>query len=116
MDFVEKHRNSGTDITISCVPMDDSQASDYKLMKIDDSWQVLYFNEKPKGVDLKAMEVDTTVLGLSAEDAKSKSYIASMGIYVFKKETMQNLLRWKYALCNSPKGVGDVWILDSACS
>ncbi|KAG6551949.1 hypothetical protein Mapa_006566 [Marchantia paleacea] len=100
MDFVEKHRNSGADITISCVPMDDSRASDYGLMKIDDSGRVLYFSEKPKGADLKAMEVDTTVLGLSAEDAKSKPYIASMGIYVFKKEILQKLLRWRYPTAN----------------
>lgn len=39
-------------------------------------------------------EVDTSVLGLSAEDAKSKPYIASMGIYVFKKEILQKLLRY----------------------
>ncbi|OAE24632.1 hypothetical protein AXG93_4080s1120 [Marchantia polymorpha subsp. ruderalis] len=100
MDFVEKHRNSGADITISCVPMDDSRASDYGLMKIDDTGRVLYFSEKPKGADLKAMEVDTSVLGLSAEDAKSKPYIASMGIYVFKKEILQKLLRWRYPTAN----------------
>ncbi|KAL3696724.1 hypothetical protein R1sor_010800 [Riccia sorocarpa] len=100
MDFVQKHRDSGADITISCVPMDDSRASDYGLMKIDTTGQVLYFNEKPKGADLKAMEVDTTVLGLSPEEAKSKPYIASMGIYVFKKEILLKLLRWRYPTAN----------------
>lgn len=32
-----------------------SHASDYGLMKIDDKGRVLYFNEKPKGADLKSM-------------------------------------------------------------
>lgn len=32
-----------------------SRASDYGLMKIDDKGRVLYFNEKPKGADLKSM-------------------------------------------------------------
>jgi len=36
--------------------------------------------------------VDTTSLGLSAEAAKIKPYIASMGIYVFKREVLLNLL------------------------
>jgi len=32
-----------------------SRASDYGLMKIDDKGRVLYFNEKPKGAELKNM-------------------------------------------------------------
>ncbi|KAJ7523294.1 hypothetical protein O6H91_18G045600 [Diphasiastrum complanatum] len=103
MDFVQKHKDSGADITISCIPMDDRyfcRASDYGLMKIDDKGQILYFSEKPKGADLKAMEVDTTVLGLSPEEAKNKPYIASMGIYVFKKDILLNLLRWRYPTAN----------------
>lgn len=55
MDFVQKHKDSGADITVSCVPMDDSRASDYGLMKIDDQGRVLHFHEKPKGADLKNM-------------------------------------------------------------
>jgi ADP-glucose pyrophosphorylase len=39
-------------------------------------------------------EVDTTVLGLSKEEALKKPYIASMGVYVFKKEILLNLLRY----------------------
>ncbi|KAJ7980093.1 Glucose-1-phosphate adenylyltransferase [Quillaja saponaria] len=80
MDFVQNHRQSGADITLSCLPMDDS--------------------EKPKGQDLKAMEVDTTVLGLSQEEAQKKPYIASMGVYVFKKEILLNLLRWRFPTAN----------------
>lgn len=38
--------------------------------------------------------VDTTVLGLSKEEASKKPYIASMGVYVFKKEILLNLLRY----------------------
>ncbi|KAF4383463.1 hypothetical protein G4B88_000163 [Cannabis sativa] len=38
------------------------------------------------------MEVDTTVLGLSKEEVEKKPYIASMGVYVFKKEILLNLL------------------------
>ncbi|KAJ6351666.1 hypothetical protein OIU78_007546 [Salix suchowensis] len=87
------HRQGGADITLSCLPMDDSRASDFGLMKIDNKGRVLSFSEKPKGVDLKAMQVDTTVLGLSKEEALKKPYIASMGVYVFKKEILLNLLR-----------------------
>jgi glucose-1-phosphate adenylyltransferase len=54
---------------------------------------VVYFYEKPKGDALKQMQVDTTTLGLTADQAKVKPYIASMGIYVFKKQVLVDLLR-----------------------
>ncbi|CAM8991738.1 unnamed protein product [Rhodiola kirilowii] len=100
MDFIQNHRQSGADISISCLPMDNSRASDFGLMKIDKKGRVLSFSEKPKGAELKAMEVDTTVLGLSREEAEKKPYIASMGVYVFKKEILLNLLRWRFPTAN----------------
>ncbi len=90
--FVERHRETGADITLSVVPMDEKRASDFGLMKIDGSGRVIDFCEKPKGDELKAMQVDTTVLGLSADEAIQSPYIASMGIYVFKKEALIKLL------------------------
>ncbi|CAN6840172.1 glucose-1-phosphate adenylyltransferase large subunit 1, chloroplastic [Brassica napus] len=100
MDFIQDHRQSGADISISCIPIDDRRASDFGLMKIDDKGRVISFSEKPKGDDLKAMAVDTTVLGLSKEEAEKKPYIASMGVYVFKKEILLNLLRWRFPTAN----------------
>ncbi|KAF8675435.1 hypothetical protein HU200_047805 [Digitaria exilis] len=100
MDFVQSHRQRGADISICCLPIDDSRASDFGLMKIDDTGRVLSFSEKPKGDDLKAMQVDTTVLGLSKEEAEQKPYIASMGVYIFKKDILLNLLRWRFPTAN----------------
>jgi glucose-1-phosphate adenylyltransferase len=91
-DFVRRHQETNADITISVVPMDHRRASDFGLMKIDTAGRVIDFSEKPKGDALKAMQIDTTVLGLSAEDAKQFPYIASMGIYVFNKDVMASLL------------------------
>lgn len=100
LDFVQSHRQSGADITISCLPIDESRASDFGLMKIDDKGRVLSFSEKPKGQELKGMAVDTTVLGLSKDEAEKKPYIASMGVYLFKKEILLNLLRWRFPTAN----------------
>lgn len=91
-EFVQAHRDSGADITLSVVPIDEARASDFGLMKIDGQGRVIDFSEKPKGEALKAMQVDTTVLGLDAEAAQAKPYIASMGIYVFKKQALIDLL------------------------
>jgi glucose-1-phosphate adenylyltransferase len=91
--FVQRHRDTNADITLSVVPMDERRASDFGLMKIDDTGRVIDFSEKPKGDALKSMQVDTTKLGLSPEQAKKNPYIASMGIYVFKRDVLMKLLQ-----------------------
>jgi len=91
-DFVHCHRETEADITISVVPMDENRASDFGLMKIDKKGRVTAFSEKPKDDALKAMQVDTTVLGLPPKKAKDSPYIASMGIYVFEKQVLHDLL------------------------
>ncbi|PZV04535.1 MAG: glucose-1-phosphate adenylyltransferase [Leptolyngbya sp.] len=92
-DFVEHHRRTNADITLSVLPVDDARASSFGLMKIDDSGRIVDFSEKPKGDALKQMQVDTTTLGLSSEEAKEKPYIASMGIYLFKRDVLIDLLK-----------------------
>jgi len=91
--FIQRHRETNADITLSVIPIDNRRASDFGLMKIDNSGRVIKFSEKPKGDALADMQVDTTVLGLTKEQAAIQPYIASMGIYVFKKEVLFNLLK-----------------------
>lgn len=45
-------------------------------------------------------QVDTTVLGLSDEDARKNPYIASMGVYIFRTDLLLKLLTWSYPACN----------------
>ncbi len=91
--FIERHRETKADITLSVVPMDERRASDFGLMKIDADGRIIDFSEKPKGEALKQMQVDTTILGLTPEQARQQPYIASMGIYVFNKDVMNDLLK-----------------------
>jgi len=91
-DFIHRHRETKADITLSVVPVEERRASDFGLMKIDKTGRVISFSEKPKGEALRAMRVDTTVLGLPAKKAKEFPYIASMGIYVFEKRVLHDLL------------------------
>ncbi|RVW12511.1 Glucose-1-phosphate adenylyltransferase large subunit 2, chloroplastic [Vitis vinifera] len=100
MEFVQKHIDSDADISVSCLPMDESRASDFGLIKIDEMGQIQQFLEKPKGETLKSMRVDTTALGLSPVEAKKFPYIASMGIYLFKTDVLLKLLRWSYPTAN----------------
>jgi glucose-1-phosphate adenylyltransferase len=92
-DLVNRHRETKADITLSVVPVEESRAFDFGLMKIDSEGRVVAFSEKPQADALKAMRVDTTVLGLPGEKAKQFPYIASMGIYVFERQVLFELLK-----------------------
>jgi glucose-1-phosphate adenylyltransferase len=92
-DFIRRHRERNADITLSVVPVDEGRASDFGLMKIDGDGRVTTFSEKPKDDALQAMRVDTTRLGLPAEKAGEQPYIASMGIYVFEKPVLLDLVK-----------------------
>jgi glucose-1-phosphate adenylyltransferase len=91
-DFIHHHRETQADITISVVPMDANRASDFGLMRIDRKGRVTSFSEKPKGDLLNSMRVDTGILGCSPEEAMLSPYIASMGIYVFERDVLHDLL------------------------
>jgi len=100
MDFVQHHVDSNADITISCAAVGESRASDYGLVKLDSKGRVIQFAEKPKGADLKSMQVDTTRVALSPQKAKQSPYIASMGVYVFKTDMLLKLLKWRFPTAN----------------
>jgi glucose-1-phosphate adenylyltransferase len=91
-DFVQRHRETKADITLAVVPVAARRASDFGLLRIDHQGRVRGFSEKPTGEALHAMQVDTTLFGLSAEQAQAAPYIASMGIYVFAKQVLHDLL------------------------
>lgn len=90
--FIEYHRDTGADVTIPVIAVEKEKASDFGLMKTDSDDNVVEFREKPTGDALLDMQVDTSHLGLDAEEAQRRPYIASMGIYAFKQEVMQELL------------------------
>ncbi len=90
--FVEQHRKTGADLTVAALPVDSAQAEAFGLMRTDESGNIKEFREKPTGDSLKAMAVDTSRFGLEAGEAKEKPYLASMGIYVFSRSTLFDLL------------------------
>jgi glucose-1-phosphate adenylyltransferase len=90
--FLNRHYESDADVTVSVTPCDEVAASDYGLLKTDDSGRIIEFKEKPKGDELQAMRVDTSKLGLNEAEASARPFLASMGIYVFKYDRLEQLL------------------------
>ena len=90
--FVEHHRQTGADLTVAALPVTPGEAEGFGLMHTDTHGRIREFKEKPKGEALESMRVDTSRFGLNHEQAAEKPYLASMGIYVFSRETLFDLL------------------------
>jgi glucose-1-phosphate adenylyltransferase len=96
MDYgvlIEAHRASGAALTVAALPVDATMAEGFGLMRTDDDGRIREFREKPSGEELETMRVDTAALGLAADKARHRPFLASMGIYVFDRETLFQLLR-----------------------
>ena len=75
-DFIRYHRETKADLTLGVVPVDARRASDFGLLRIDRG--ACGFSES-HGAALHAMQVDTTVLGLSAAQAQAAPILRPWG-------------------------------------
>ncbi|MDO5510083.1 MAG: glucose-1-phosphate adenylyltransferase [Weeksellaceae bacterium] len=87
-DMLEKHKESGSDLSIATIPVDAHDATGFGIMKTDEQNHITSFIEKPDASELENWSSDT------GEHMKSKgrSYLASMGIYLFNREVLEKLL------------------------
>ena len=90
--FIERHDSTNADVTISVLPARAEDAEGFGILKTDADGRIVEFREKPKGEALEQMRVDTTRFGLSPDEAAKRPFLASMGIYVFDYEKLQELL------------------------
>ncbi len=89
--FMNEHIASGADITIAAKAVNREDASGFGIMKVDDSSRITEFMEKPA----KDMNIDEwKIPGKSrAKDLpENLEYLASMGIYIFNADTMDEML------------------------
>ncbi|MFI5251395.1 MAG: glucose-1-phosphate adenylyltransferase [Bacteroidota bacterium] len=89
--FLKHHRSLNADVTISVIPVSENQAPAFGILKIDDNFKIVDFKEKPRGEQLTSMKVDANRFG-SGENSSEKPYLGSMGIYIFKRKVLEDLL------------------------
>ncbi len=91
MDFTEMlmaHQDNGAAITIATIPVGDREAPEFGILKTDSSNNITSFIEKPAKEILPQWTSDTG----TEMQAAGKKYLASMGIYVFNKDLLFELL------------------------
>ena len=89
MDFREiiaSHIEKEAEVTVATIPVDRERAAGFGIMHNDETGRITRFVEKP--------DTDEVLDSLRAEDQElgPDQYLASMGIYVFKRATLVELL------------------------
>ncbi len=95
MDFatmIESHKERNADISIATIPVIEKDATEFGIMKTNKDSIITSFIEKPNKEILTDWVSDTGAEMLMQQ----KPYLASMGIYIFNKKVLNDLLKNKY--------------------
>jgi glucose-1-phosphate adenylyltransferase len=98
MDFrkmLERHKATGADLTIAAKPISRSEATGLGIMATDSDGMVTKFYEKPAiDLDISDYKVNKKYLesSLNVKADESNEYLASMGIYIFSANAMNEAL------------------------
>lgn len=91
MDFnqmFENHKKTGAEISIATIPVADREAPEFGILKSDENNIITSFIEKPAKDLLPDWVSDTG----AAMQQKGRNYLASMGIYIFNRDLLIDLL------------------------
>src|SRR5260370_27774451 len=92
-DLQKTHRDNQADVTIAVLPVRQEQTSGFGITQVDETGRVVGFVEKPKTEEqLKPVRMLPDWLrGRGIQDT-GRQYLASMGIYLFNRQTLFELL------------------------
>ncbi len=96
MDFravLEQHIATGADATVATIPVSRKDAGAFGIMQVAPDRRITRFVEKPQdGALLDELRVDWGAIDRPLENVEPDSLLASMGIYVFKREVLEEAL------------------------
>jgi len=92
MEMLNNHIAQKAEITVATIPVADREASEFGILKKDAKGFITSFIEKPKKEVLNEWTSDTGPVMQS----QGRNYLASMGIYIFNRQLLQDLLQNEY--------------------
>jgi glucose-1-phosphate adenylyltransferase len=91
--FIEFHMQKEADISISVYPVFYDQTPEFGVMKVDTQGRIVSFFEKPKDPEqIDRMKVPEKAFETFQMDAAGRTHLASMGVYLFNQDILQDLL------------------------
>jgi glucose-1-phosphate adenylyltransferase len=92
-DMLATHMDSKAEVTIAGIPVPDEAASALGIMRMDDAGRVHGFLEKPQtSAELADFRTDPAWIEARGIPAGGRSLMASMGIYLFNRDCLLDLL------------------------
>ena len=91
-DLLRSHTNAGADITIAAQPVDPVNATQMGIFRFDSAGQIVAFEEKPNAARLSQIGRSIPPGASFARHSDEQPFMASMGIYVFSRKVMLELL------------------------
>jgi len=91
-NMLDNHIAAGADLSIATIPVIGREATEFGIMKTDDQNHITSFIEKPKADVLGEWVSDTG----DQMQHQGRVYLASMGIYIFSRALMNDLLLNKH--------------------
>ena len=92
-DMLATHIETGADVTIAGIPVHDDAASALGIMRIAPNGRVQGFLEKPQtAAELADFRTDQAWIEAQGIPAAGRSLMASMGIYLFDRDCLVDLL------------------------
>ena len=92
-DLIESHIENRADITIAAQPVSRTDATQMGIFLFDHEGQIAGFEEKPKADRLAEMKSSVPMGSTAGGVTPDKPFVASMGIYVFSREVLLEMLR-----------------------
>jgi len=93
-DMIRTHLENKAAVTIAALPVAEEEARSCGIMRIQADGRVLDFEEKPKTLEkLDRVRTDVHWLEKLELRAAGRPYLASMGIYLFNRALLVDLLR-----------------------
>jgi glucose-1-phosphate adenylyltransferase len=87
------HRNTGADITLAVLPVARSECHGFGIVRLSDNGRIIDFEEKPKAeASLDRLRTPVEWIEQRGVTPRGRQYLASMGIYVFKRALLAELL------------------------
>jgi len=92
-DLLKTHIDSKADATIAGIPVTREAAKGFGVMRIDDDGRVQGFLEKPQtSAEADIVRMEPAWIDARGIPSKGRDLVASMGIYVFNRDTLLECL------------------------